>query len=190
MASRAKDARAARSGAALRQAMLKLLPCKPFDQITVRDICAEAAVHYATFFRHHEGKEALLDEIAAEQIDMLVDLTLPVMKTAGQAIAIERLFIYIADHRALWSILLNGGASSAMRSEWLARAQEVSETYKGPHGWMPTELGVTASVAIIFETVTWWLRQPEGEYTTDHAAEILSRLLAPFIPSSTQSGPK
>src|ERR1700741_4640218 len=80
--STAKDARAVRSGAALRDALLRLLERKPFDQITVRDICAEAGVHYATFFRHHPSKEALLDHIAAEQIVPSVELTLPI-KDAG-----------------------------------------------------------------------------------------------------------
>jgi len=178
VASRAKDARAARSGAALRQALLRLLAEKPFDQITVRDICARADVHYATFFRHHAGKEALLDDIAAEQIDILVDLTLPIQRASGHDVAIRKLFAYVADHRALWSALLNGGASAAMRNEWLARAQDVAANHHGVHGWLPEDLGTTSSIALIFETVTWWLRQPEDTCPTDEAAAILSRLLA------------
>jgi hypothetical protein len=47
--STSKDARALRSGQALRDALLVLLLQKPFDQITIRDICATAGVHYATF---------------------------------------------------------------------------------------------------------------------------------------------
>ena len=183
MASRGKDARAVRSGAALREAMLKLLLEKPFDQVTVRDICAAAEIHYATFFRHYSGKEALLDDIAAEQISALVDLTLPIQQVAGHAVAIQRLFAYIEAHRPLWSTLLNGGASAVMRSEWLHRAQIVTEAHQGSHGWLPRELGTISSVALIIETVTWWLRQPEGSYSSEKAAEILSRLLASIFPT-------
>jgi AcrR family transcriptional regulator len=181
MASRAKDARAARSSAALRDAMLKLLLEAPFDQITVRDICAEANVHYATFFRHFAGKEALLDDIAAKQISTLVDLTLPIQQVAGHAVAIRKLFDYIEAHRALWATLLNGGAAAAMRNEWLHRAQLVTDIYRGSQSWLPKELGILSSVALIIETVTWWLRQPEGSCSSDSAAEILSRLLSSIL---------
>lgn len=181
MASRGKDARAVRSGAALREAMLELLLQRPFEQITVRDICGAAEVHYATFFRHYSGKEALLDDIAAEQISTLVDLTLPIQQEAGHTVAIQELFAYIEGHRTLWSTLLNGGASAVMRSEWLRRAQSVTLTHNGSHGWLPQDLGTVCSVALIIETVTWWLRQPEGSYSSDEAAAILSRLLAPII---------
>jgi AcrR family transcriptional regulator len=157
--------------------MLTLLLGRPLDQVTVRDICGEAGIHYATFFRHYAGKEALLDDIAAEQISALVDLTLPIQQAAGHAVAIAKLFAYIEAHRALWSTLLNGGAGAAMRSEWLHRAQIVTEEHQGSHSWLPKELGTISSVALIIETVTWWLRQPEGGYSSDKAAEILSRLL-------------
>lgn len=178
MASRGMDARAVRSGSALREAMLALLQNKPFTQITVRDICAEAGIHYATFFRHYSGKEALLADIAAEQISALIDLTLPLQQAAGHAVAIRKLFAYVEAHHALWDILLNGGAAAAMRSEWLHRAQIVTEDHRGSHTWLPIELGTISSVALIIETVTWWLRQPEGSYSSEDAAGILSRLLA------------
>lgn len=176
--SRAKDVRAVRSSAALRKALLDLLADKPFDEITVRDICAASGIHYATFFRHHASKEALLDSIAAEQIDILVDLTLPIQQASGHTVAIKKLFTYIDDHRALWSALLNGGASAAMHSEWLSRAHEVEAQHKGTQSWLPEGLGTSTAIAMIFETVTWWLRQPEGASTTDDAAAILSRLLS------------
>ena len=172
-----------RSGAALREALLKLLGERPFDAITARDICAAASVHYATFFRHYTGKDALLDDIAAEQIDILVDLTLPIQQVSGHEAAVARLFAYIAEHRALWSALLNGGASAAMRDEWLARAKDVAASHRGVHGWLPQELGISASIAVIFETVTWWLRQPEGACSAAEAAAILSRLLAGVVAS-------
>jgi AcrR family transcriptional regulator len=163
--------------------MLNLLLDRSFDQVTVRDICAEAGIHYATFFRHYTGKEALLDDIAAEQISVLVDLTLPIQQAEGHAVAIQRLFSHIDAHRALWSTLLNGGASAVMRNEWLHRAQIVTEAHQGSHGWLPKELGTISSVALIIETVTWWLRQPEGSYSSDRAAEILRRLLASIFPT-------
>lgn len=181
MASSAKDARAVRSGAALRDALLRLLDDKAFDQITVRDICAEAGVHYATFFRHHSGKEALLDHIAAEQISTLVDLTLPFHEPMEAGRGFHMLCEYIEAHRGLWSTLLNGGAGAAMREEWLHRARIVSEAREPVGSWLPKELGTICSVALIVETVSWWLKQPLHAYSADQIAAILHRVVTSSV---------
>lgn len=180
-----KDARALRSGAALRDAMLRLLDRKPFEQITARDICAEAGVHYATFFRHHSGKEALLDHIAAQQIGTLVDLTLPIHEATRDGSAFRLLCAYVHEHRTLWSILLNGGAGAAMREEWLRRARIVSATHETIASWLPKELGTICSVALIVETVSWWLGQPAEAYSVEEIAAILDRMV-----TSSTMGPE
>lgn len=171
------DARAVRSSAALRQALLTLLEQKPFDQITVRDICAEASIHYATFFRHHASKEALLDHIAADQINTVVELTLPIREAVGDATALKATCDYIEKHRALWATLLNGGAGAAMREEWLNKAKAVAAKRSPVGAWLPKELGTICSVSLIVETVAWWLRQPQGAYSATEVSQILHRLV-------------
>src|SRR5262249_9722475 len=74
-----QDPRAVRSREALRGAFLELLETKALDQITIQEITERAGVGYVTFFRHHGTKESLLNEIAADQIRRLVELTLPVL---------------------------------------------------------------------------------------------------------------
>ena len=49
----------------LSSALLALLVERPFEQLTVREITAKAAIGYATFFRHCPDKDALLNEVAA-----------------------------------------------------------------------------------------------------------------------------
>ena len=176
-ASSLKDARAVRSSGALRQALLALLERKPFDQITVRDICAEAGLHYATFFRHHPSKEALLDAIAADQIDTLVNLTLPMREGNDYRFAWMELCAYVAEHRALWTALLNGGAAATMREEWLRRAKAVADSQDAIGNWLPKELGTICSVSLIADTLSWWLAQPEGAYSVKQISEILDRLI-------------
>lgn len=172
-----KDARALRSSVALREALLKLLDVKPFDQITVRDICAEASVHYATFFRHHASKEALLDYVAADQIATVVNLTLPIREEVGDASALNTLCNYIDERRGLWDVLLNGGAGAALREEWLTRARSVAEQREPLNSWLPKDLGTICSVSLIVETISWWLNQPVDQYSADEVAKILSRLI-------------
>jgi AcrR family transcriptional regulator len=172
-----KDARAVRSGAALREALLRLLGRKPFEQITVRDICGEAGVHYATFFRHHAGKEALLDSLAADQIAASVELTLPIRDAGDDRGSLHALCAYIDERRALWSVLLNGGAGATMRAEWLRAARIVAETRDSVGSWLPKELGTICSTSLIVETVAWWLAQPDGAYRAEEIADMLNRLI-------------
>ena len=175
-----KDARAVRSGIALREALLRLLERTTFDHLTVRDICAEAGIHYATFFRHYAGKEALLDDVAADQIARLVELTVPIKESGDDRGSILALCHYVEDHRALWSVLLNGGAGMTMRAEWLRFTRMVA----GPapaDSWMPSELGTICTTSLIVETIAWWLRQDDDAWAPDAVADIIHRLVMTSI---------
>ena len=172
------DARAVRSSHALGAALLALLARKPLDQITIREIAAEAGVHYATFFRHHPTREALLDQVAADQIDRLVALTLPVLDSADTLAAVTALCVYVEDHRRLWTALLTGGAAAAMRAELLRISREVAVDRAPPDAWLPVELAVNCSVSLIFETLAWWLAQATDPASVDQVARILDQLLS------------
>lgn len=164
--------------------MLALLQRKPFDQITVRDICAEAQVHYATFFRHHQTKESLLDAIAKDEIAHLNKLTLSIRNNEDYEAGFRALCAYVDEHRSLWSTLLNGGAGGAMREEWLRVSMEVAETETAVNAWLPRELGTICAASLIAETLAWWVGQPEGNYSVAEIARILYRLLSTSIIAS------
>ncbi len=176
-ASTQTDARAVKSAVALRQAMLGLLETRPLDQITVREIAAAAGIHYATFFRHHPSKEALLDHIAAEQIARLVELTLPVLDQVDSQAAFLALFAYVDDHRAFWTALLTGGAGATMREELLRISRQLAAERAPEAQWLPTELATITTVSVIVETLSWWLAQPPGERPIQEMAAILRRLV-------------
>lgn len=171
------DPRAQKSGQALRAALLALLERKPLEQITIREIAAAAGVHYATFFRHHPTKEALLDDVAAEQIDRLVALTLPVLDAVDWQASFLALAEYVEQHRELWTILLTGGAAGAMRAELLQVSKEVARERVQGEGWVPMELAVICTVSLIVEIVSWWLRQPKEALSVRQVAELLYRLV-------------
>jgi AcrR family transcriptional regulator len=172
-----RDARMVRTDKALRHAMLVLLERKPFDQITIRDIVAEAGVHYATFFRHHATKEALLDHVAADQIDELVELTQVVGVTVDHHAGFVTLCRYVDDHRVLWTALLTGGAAGAMRDELLCNSRAFAVQRGDKDGWIPVELATSCSVGLIVETISWWLAKPADAYTIEQVAAIMHRLV-------------
>lgn len=170
------DARMLRSRAALRGALLALLERKRLDQISVRDIVAEAGVGYATFFRHHPSKEDLLEEIAAEEIGRLMALALPLLDTTKTRVSCLALCKYVGEHRALWSALLTGGAAGTLRSEFIRLAKEGAARIR-TNEWIPVELGAVYGVSATIEILSWWLREPTGAYTAEQVAEFLDRLV-------------
>lgn len=170
-----------RSGQSLRDALLSLLGRKSLDQITVRDICAESGVHYATFFRHHQTKESLLDEIAKDQIQRLNALTLAIRDHDDYDAGFQALCRYVADHRSLWSTLLNGGAGATMREEWVRQSRKVADVEGSANSWLPPELGTICAATLIAETLAWWVGQPEDAFSVDQVATILRRLLMTSI---------
>lgn len=175
------DARARRSALSLREALLALLERKSFEQITIRDICAEAGVHYATFFRHHTTKESLLEDIAVVQITQLNDLTLAVRKASDFQAGFQALCAYVDEHRVLWSTLLNGGAGGAMREEWVLQSMRVAANEPPVSSWLPKDLGTVCAATLIAETLAWWVAQPAESYSINEVADILLRLLTTSI---------
>lgn len=175
LANRPADARVIRTRAALQRALLALIQHKAFDQLTIRDIVAEAGIGYATFFRHYPSKEALLDDVAAEEIGQLVNLSAPALTEQGSRASALALCRYVYDHRGLWAALLTGGAAAAMREELIRQSR--NNVAKVEHdGWLPTDLGLVHGVSATFEILAWWLRQPEA-YSVEQVAEFFDRLV-------------
>ncbi len=172
-----------KTGKALRDALLRLLDRESFDQITVRMICAEAGVHYATFFRHHATKEALLDHIAADEIEELVSRTVPIFDSINIQAAYVGLCAYVDGHRKLWTALLTGGAGGTMREALLESSLRVAADKPPPNDWLPMELATVCTSATHIEAISWWLRQPPGAYSVEQMAGIMYRMIiVPTLP--------
>jgi AcrR family transcriptional regulator len=176
-----------RTRQALRRALLALLDRQQLEQITIRDIVAEAGIGYATFFRHHASKEELLNEIAAEQVGSLMALTLPLLDPTDTRVSCLALCKYVNKHRALWSALLTGGAAGALRAEFIRLATASAATVRSSD-WLPVELGAVYGVTATVEILAWWLRTPAGEYPVEQVAEFLDRLVVAPATASKRSG--
>ncbi len=190
-----QDPRAVRSRDALRRAFLELLETKALDQITIQEITERASVGYVTFFRHHGTKESLLNEIAADQIRRLVDLTLPVLDAVDSRAASLALCSYVNEHRALWTTLLTGGAAAVLREEYIRISAEVAEVRAKPGAWLPSDIAGILFVSSTLELLTWWLRQarpmPVEQVAEMHDRVITSPLLSHSAEtSSTRKSPR
>lgn len=170
------DARILRTRAALSRALFALLEHRPYDQITIREIAKEADIGYATFFRHYPSKEALLHDIAADQITELLELAFPILNSTDSYAAALALCRYVADRRVIWSALLTGGAAGMMREEFIRQAKSLGSQQIQAVSWLPDDLAVIYGVTATVEILAWWLQQGEG-YTIEKVAEILDRLV-------------
>lgn len=180
-----KDPRAVRSRQALTEAFLKLLEAKPLEQINIREIVAAAGIGYTTFFRHHAGKEELLDHIAAEQIRCLFNLALPEVDAYDVHSGSTALFTYVNAHRPLWSTLLTGGAAGTIREEFVRLARKVAASQGQPGSWLPADAGAILIVGGTLDLLTWWLRQ-SNPLSIKRMVEIHeSVVVAPVIKASS-----
>ncbi len=183
------DARQVRSRKALNGALLALLREMPFDQVTIREITARAGTGYATFFRHYPDKEALLGDVASQEIASLLEMTIPVFVAASSAESTRALCVQVAEHRRLWSALLTGGAASILRNEFIRQARELAHHMAQPDGWLPADLGVVYGTGATIDLLAWWLGQDQA-YGPEEIAAILDRLIiAPLVGAKTPQAP-
>ena len=179
------DPRVIRTHLALHRALLNLIAAKPLDQLTIRDITEEARIGYATFFRHYDSKEALLDEIASGQIARLVAVVMPLVEGTDPFTASAALCQYVSQNRALWSTLLSGSARVILQREFIGYA-EAHGLLRGSDS-MPVDLGSIHGVSATFEILAWWLRRAE-HYAPEQVAQIIHRLV--MIPLMSGSVPR
>lgn len=165
-----------KSREALCRALLDLLETEPFDKISVRQIVDVAGVGYNTFFRHYSDKEAMLRDMAEQEIKQLVSLSVPVLDSEDTLAACLTVCSYVARNKKLWKTLLTGGASAALREEFVRLSREVAENrYKGKD-WLPIDAAVILITSGTFELLAWWL-SAEDPVPVEQLATIYQRVI-------------
>lgn len=183
------DARQVKSRNALCGALLELLQETSFDQLTIREITGRAGTGYATFFRHYPTKEALLGDVASEEIADLVLKTRSMLFGENRYQSVVKLCNYVDRDRKLWFALLTGGAAGIVREEALRLSRRLAEDDPHCPDWMPPDLAVVFGTGASIDLMTWWLMQEEV-YTAEQIAMILDRLVFSPLASGTASPAK
>ncbi|HEY7834158.1 MAG TPA: TetR/AcrR family transcriptional regulator C-terminal domain-containing protein [Ktedonobacterales bacterium] len=120
-----EDLRVRRTHKLLWEALLAELSERPFEDITVKDICERAMVHRTTFYKHYEDKYALLEQGMRQMYDALLahDAHLP-----PSAYSVEhpppyfvRLFEHAAQYQQFYRLMLCG--------EGIGRFQKLVKDY-------------------------------------------------------------
>lgn len=88
------------------------LTLRPFEEITVREICERAMVHRSTFYMHYEDKYALLEQGIRQMYDELVAAEEHVPPSAFSVDRpppyFVRLFEHAAEHQQFYKLMLCG----------------------------------------------------------------------------------
>ncbi len=104
------DLRVRRTRTLLTQALLSLMKKKPFEKITITDICEKAMVHRTTFYAHFEDKYDLLRQTMSqfeEPFDSLEikELSFDGYKNYYMDVA-ENIFKYVFENRDMFKLLI------------------------------------------------------------------------------------
>lgn len=180
------DARQLRSRRALTGALLALLGEMPFDQVTIREITARAGTGYATFFRHYPDKEALLGDVASQEIASLLAMVMPLLGSGGSGKTTSALCRHVGENRKLWFALLTGGAAGILRAEFIRQARDLVRNdlvldMEQPESWLPSDLAVVYGTGSTIDLLAWWLAH-DDMWSADQIAAILDRLIiAPLL---------
>lgn len=170
------DPRIRRTRKAFRLALQELIQEVPLDDIMIRDIVDRADIAYTTFFRHYPTKEALLADLAAEQVGQVLDLSYPVMRERGSLASCETVCNYVDDNRGLWTALLTGPAQNAMRTAYIEQTLAREGDWTPVQVWLPRDVAPILAVATIIELLTWWLTEPTS-HSPSQIAEIMDRVI-------------
>lgn len=174
--SRPHDLRAVRSRQALKAALLKLIEHQSLEDITIKEITAEAGVSYPVFFRQFASREELLADIATEEVRELLATAYPMFDLKAPSENLLEFCKFVEARRELWKALLTGGAASAMRGEFLRISAEIGRSTPRTNPDLPVELASAYVTSGMFEILTWWLNQPEG-YPIKKVAHLLDTLV-------------
>ena len=160
------DLRVRRTHKLLWEALMAELSQRPFEEITVKEICERAMVHRTTFYKHYEDKYALLEQGMRQMYDALV----AEVKVPPSAFSVDhpppyfiRLFEHVAEYQQFYKLMLCGEGISGFQKlvkEYLveqgeAKVRELTQAHQ--HLAVPPAMYVQYVAGAVLNTLAWWL---------------------------------
>lgn len=180
------DLRQKKTRALLVSALAQLLEERPFQELSVVDICRRAMVHRTTFYAHFNDKQELLRYLLEGMERECAALCLPEdpdsSPRAYLLAAAQRFFTFFQERRALYRACLNSGADADAHVLEDCAARKLKELLSQPRFRAVTP-NVDPQVAAHFYTgamlslIRWWLSS-DNPPTQEH----LLKNLAQFVP--------
>lgn len=196
------DRRVRRTRVRLRDALIKLILEKGYDNVIIQEITDTADLSRATFYLHYKDKDELLASSLEEMFDELMDSVKDLMLRRklelvdGDAPSLPA-FKHVEEYADLYKSLLGEkGVSSVINRilDYIARIGE--QQYRLIIGDedeaslpVPIEVAARHLAGAMFSMVSWWLAN-DMPYTPEEMAQHFHRLTAPSIMSAVGRLPK
>lgn len=105
------DPRGRRTRAALHRAVLRIMEDKPISDISVAELCREAAIHRTTFYKHYATVSEFVGQVFADVVDDLIAIPPGSRFGFEETVrayreAVVRVFSAVLDDRATYRRLL------------------------------------------------------------------------------------
>lgn len=173
------DLRVHRTRRLLREALIELASSRGYEQVTIRDITQHAQVGYNTFFRHYEGKDALLQSIVDDLIVEFQKILLP--PTAPTAVQDNTLnaLRFSMDHVDLIRVVLK----SPVAEQCLTLLMDFALSEGGlrfGNSNLPDELVAHHFAFSMISLGRWWLEHDMPVPPEEMAHYIQQLLLEPL----------
>ena len=180
------DLRQRKTRKLLVEALAHLLEEKPFQELSVTDICRRAMVHRTTFYAHFNDKQELLRYLLEGLERECAATCLPQDPDRSPReyllTAARNVFQFFAQHRALYRACLNSGADTLAHTLEDCAAGELCRLLSEPR-FRAVSPQVDPQVAAHFYTgamlslIRWWLSS-DDPLPTSHLLSNLEQ----FIP--------
>lgn len=173
------DPRKTRTRAALRDAMVRLILERGYENLTIQDITDAADLRRATFYLHYKDKEELLLAMLTTLLDELIcnmeEIDKEVLTPAAEQEIYERILRHGAANADLYRAILGGsGVAPAIRyvREYTAAAIRVKFLSQISEAELPVPIDVLANfcATLKMQMVIWWLEQGMPYPVEDMAA--------------------
>lgn len=181
----AQDKRIRRTQKLLGEALIKVALEKGYKNTTIQDVTDEADIGYRTYFRHFNGLDELLIQVAQDRLDNfyeVLDLPLP-----GEMIADpisffretgQTLFRHIQANEKTFRFLLQDDSSRFVLEPVMSRACEKAEILlrELPQENIPSGVAANHIVSSAFALMRWWLEN-DLKHSPEKMGDIFTDLI-------------
>lgn len=169
---------------ALENSLLKLLRTESFSDISVKDICQDAAIPRRTFYHYFTGKDDLMDSLIS---DLFLECDLAIMPDFASGIkaadqSLTRFFRFWGHTRrgTLELLLRSGQADSIIRHALLWARQEHSALPQD-HDPAFSQWVLISAISGFFAMLFHWVRTGCRESAEEMASHVLRYLSEPLL---------
>jgi AcrR family transcriptional regulator len=155
-----QDRRIRRTQKLLAKALIQVTIEKGYDAVTVRDITDRADVGYATFYRHYQDKDALLEDVLEVVLNELVGLLSPDIDQSAEPGKLGAiLFGYVKDHYEIIRVLLSSRYTSVIGKRMIEDSTKkmLNLHVPKPDSLIPPEIAAYHLISSSINLIEWWL---------------------------------